>query len=160
MTNDDILIQFVDTLDNEIQLLSTIRYRLTVLGALAGADQGQLLPRAVQETESACEQLRLCELLRGTLAAKLADELEVDALARIDVFAENVEDAWSEILMDRRRMLLEAVAELQGLAESLTESMGRRAALAEAALSYLRSDKGTTYGRIAPRGGVIVEGAI
>ena len=160
VTIDDALVEFVETLDREVEMLATIRYRLIVLGALAGADQSQSIPTAVRETEIAYEALRLLELVRGSVTVRLADEFNLGPMPRIDELAARASDGWSEILLDRRRTLIEAVTEIQGLAGALTSAMGRRAAMAEEALASIRADRGATYGRAVPHEGVLVEGSI
>lgn len=160
MNTDDLLLQFVETLDRELELLATIRYRLIVLGALASSDQGQSIPTAVHEAEIAFEALKLSELVRASATVRLADELNLDPMPRIGDLAARVDGGWGEIILDRRRALIEAVTEIQGVARSLTEAISRRAALSEEALRFLHADGQTTYGRNAPRGGVLVEGAI
>ena len=41
---DDLFVQLVEALDRDLELLAVLRYRLIVLGALAGADQGPSIP--------------------------------------------------------------------------------------------------------------------
>lgn len=160
MNTDKLLVQFVETLDRELELLATIRYRLVVLGALAGADQSQSIPTAVHEAEIAFEALRLSELVRASVTVRLADEFKLDPTPRIDEIAANAGGGWGEILLEKRKTLIEAVTEIQGIASSITEAVGRRAALTEEALRFLKTDSQTTYGRSGSRGGVLVEGAI
>ncbi len=161
VNNDDLLLQFVETLDRELELLATIRYRLIVLGALASGDQSQSIPTAVHEAEIAFEALRLSELVRASVTVRLADEFNLDPTPQINDLAVHVAGGWSEILLDRRRALIEAVTEIQGVARSITEAIGRRATLSEEALRFINTDGGATYGRAAaPRGGVLVEGTI
>lgn len=160
MNIDDLLVQFVETLDRELEILATIRYRLIVLLALAGADEGQSIPTAVREAENASEALRLSELVRSSMTVQLADEFNIDPMSRIDELAVHAPGSWSEILMDRRRALIESMSGIQGLANSVSAAMGRRAELVEEALRFVHSDRVATYGRTAPRGAVLVEGAI
>ena len=48
----------------------------------------------------------------------------------------------------RRVSLLETIAGIKGVATTVRAAMGRRAALAEEALAFLRVDGGATYGRV------------
>lgn len=161
MNIDDLLVQFMETLDRELELLATVRYRLIVLGALAGGDHNQSIPTAVHEAEIAFEALRLSELVRASVTVRLADEFNLDATPRIEELASHATGSWSELLLERRKALIESVAEIQGLASSITETVGRRAALTEETLRFLHGDaKKVTYGRANSRGGVLVEGAI
>lgn len=160
MDTDDLLVQLVGALDRDLELLEILRYRLIVLGALAGADQGPSIPTAVRDIENAYEALRMAELLRASVTVPVTDEFGLDLTSRIDELAEYASPAWSEILLERRRTLIETVAGIQGLANTISAAMGRRAALADEALSFLRADGGTTYGRSVARSGALVEGAI
>ncbi len=148
-------------LDRDLELLALVHYRLLVLGALAAADQGDVIPTAVREVELAYEDLRLADLVRATSTVQIADELGLDPQPRLDQIAGCIDEGWAEVLGDRRRSLLEAIAGVRGVADTVGSAMGRRAALAEEALAFLRSDAGATYGRAtASRAGVLVEGAI
>jgi hypothetical protein len=157
---DDLLLQLVDALDRDLELLAILRYRLIVLGSLAAADQSPSIPTAVREIEVAYEDLRLADLLRATATVRVADELALDPMPRIDEIAARSSGGWSETLLSRRGSLLETIAGIKGVATTVRVAMGRRAALAEEALAFLRVDGGATYGRTVWRGGVLVEGAI
>jgi hypothetical protein len=157
---DDLLVQLVDALDRDLELLAILQYRLIVLGSLAAADQGPSIPTAVREIEVAYEDLRLADLLRATATVQVADEFALDSLPRLDEIAARSSGGWSEALLSRRVSLLETIAGIKGVATTVRAAMGRRAALAEEALSFLRVDGGATYGRVVSRGGVLVEGVI
>ncbi len=160
MNIDDLLVQFVETLDRELELLATVRYRLIVLSALADGDYGQSIPTAVHEAEIAFEALRLSELVRASVTVRLADEFNLDVPPCLEELASNASGGWREILSGKRQALIEAVTEIQGLAGSITETVGRRAAVTEEALRFLNGDSQTHYGRPMVRSGVLVEGAI
>lgn len=160
MNTEDLLLKFVEILDNEIDLILRIRYRLTVLGAIVDIDQGKLIPMAVAETESVCESLRLTELVRGSLTAELTETFGLESDSRIDQIAECASGAWHEILLERRSAIIEIVQQVQEIAERVTKEMGSRTALASEAISFLRTDVGSTYGRSQSRGGLLIEGAI
>jgi hypothetical protein len=157
---DELLVQLMGTLDRDLELLAVLHYRLVVLGSLAAADQTPSIPTAVREIEIAYEDLRLADLVRATTTVRLADELDLDPLPRIDEIAARASGGWTDALLDRRRSLLETIAGIRGVATTVSAAMSRRAALAEEALSFLRVDGGSTYGRPSARGGVLVEGAI
>jgi hypothetical protein len=157
---DDLLIQLVEALDRDLELLDILRYRLVVLGALAGADQGSYLPTAVREIELAYEDLRLADLVRASATVRVADELDLNPAPRLDQLADRSGGGWGEVLLDRRRSLIETIIGIEGLAGVVHSAMGRRASLAQEALSFLRADAGATYGRSVLRGGVLVEGTI
>jgi hypothetical protein len=157
---DDLLVELVDALDRDLEVLAVLRYRLIVLGSLAAADQGHLIPTAVREIELAYEDLRLADLVRATATVQVADELRLDPSPRLDEIAAHASGGWSEALLSRRRSLLTTITGIKGVATTVSMAMGRRAALAEEALAFLRVDGGATYGRTASRGGVLIEGAI
>ncbi len=160
MDTDTLLVELVEALDHDLELLAVLRYRMVVLGALAGADQTSSLPLAVREIEVAYEALRLAEIVRATVTERVADEFGADSMPRIDEIATYVSAGWSDLLLERRRNLIETVSEIQGLSQTVAMAMGRRVALAEEAFAFLRTDTGATYGRPTSRGGVLVEGAI
>ena len=157
---DDLFVQLVEALDRDLELLAVLRYRLIVLGALAGADQGPSLPTAVREIEVAYEDLRLADLIRAAATVRVAEQFDLDAMPRLDQLAERASGAWGEVLMERRRSIIETVIVIESLAKTVRVAMGRRASLAKEALAFLRIDAGATYGRSVVRGGVLVEGSI
>jgi hypothetical protein len=157
---DDRFVQLVEALDRDLELLAVLRYRLIVLGALAGADQGPSIPTAVREIEVAYEDLRLADLVRATATVTVAEVFDLGPMPRLDELAVSVGGAWSEVLMERRRSIIETVIAIESLASTVRAAMGRRASLAKEALSFLRIDAGATYGRSVLRGGVLVEGSI
>jgi hypothetical protein len=157
---DDLLSELVESLDRDLELLFTLRYRLVVLGALATADQAPSIVTAVREIEIAYEALRLEELVRSAATVMVLDHFELDPAVRLDELAEHVGGAWAEMLCDRRKTLIETVTGIQSLANTVSAVMGRRAALADEALAFLRADGGVTYGRSSSRGGVLVDGAL
>ena len=157
---DDRFVQLVEALDRDLELLAVLRYRLIVLGALAGADQGPSIPTAVREIEVAYEDLRLADLVRAAATLAVAEVFDLDPMPRLDQLAACAGGAWSEVLMERRRSIIETVLGIENLAGTVRAAMGRRASLAKEALSFLRMDAGATYGRSVVRGGVLIEGSI
>jgi hypothetical protein len=157
---DTLLVELVEALDQDLELMTVLRYRMVVLGALAGADQNSSLPLAVREIEVAYDALRLAEIIRATVTEKIADEFAIHPTPRVAEIAEHVSAGWSELLLERRRDLIKTVSEIQGLSHTVALAMGRRVAMAEEAFAFLGTDTAATYGRPTPRGGVLVEGAI
>lgn len=160
MVIDELIVKLVDSLDRDIELLATLRYRFIVLGALAGADQGISLPTAVREIELSFDSLRVADLVRASLTERIAQELELDETPRLDDLATLTSGAWSEILLERRQTLVMSITSIQGIANTLKTAMGRRVALAEEALAFLRGDQASTYLQSSSRGGLFVEGTI
>jgi hypothetical protein len=160
VTIDELLVKLVDSLDRDLELLATLRYRFIVLGALAGADQSPSLPTAVRDIELSFEALRLADLVRASLTAQIAEHLELEATPRLDDLAQRTKGAWGEILLERRQSLIFSVTSIQSLAGTLKVAMGRRVSLAEDALAFLRGDHASTYQKTGSRGGLLVEGTI
>lgn len=160
MNVDELFVQLVEALDRDLELLDVLHYRLIVLGALAGADQGPSLPTAVREIELAYESLRIADLVRASATAQIAQEFELDATPRIDELALLANDVWGEVLLERRRTLIVAVTGVQSLSRTVGAAMGHRVALAEEALSFLRGEGASTYNRSGSRGGLLVEGTL
>lgn len=160
MDIDDLLTELVESLDREVELLLVLRYRLTVLGALSTADQGASIVTGVREVEQAFEALRLEELARAVATVLVTELCQLDDAVRLDELAAHVEPGWRDLLLGRRRVLIESVNSIQHLAESVHQTMGRRAALAEEALIFLRSDGTSNYGRTTTRGGILVNGVL
>jgi hypothetical protein len=114
----------------------------------------------VHEIELAYEDLRLADLVRASATVQVAEEFDLDPMPRLDELADRASGAWSEVLMERRRSLIETVIGIESLATTVRTAMARRASLAQEALAFLRVDAGATYGRAIVRGGVLVEGSI
>lgn len=157
---DELLVKLVDALDRDIELLGVLRYRFIVLGALAGADQSGSLPTAVREVETSFEALRIADLVRASVSAQIAEQLELEATPRLDDLASRTDGAWSEILLERRQSLILAVTSIQSLATTLKTAMGRRVSLAEDAMAFLRGEHASPYQKSSARGGLLVEGTI
>jgi len=160
VTTDDLLIQLIDVLDDELERIATLRFRLVVLGSLMAADQIPWLTRSVQDLERASEELRLVDLRRAATTVGLSDHYHLDPDARLGDIADEVDQAWGEILRDRRVRLLEELAGVERLVETTTAAMGRRTALVRDALAFLRSNGASTYGRHSAGTARLVEGAM
>ena len=161
MSTDDLLIQLIDVLDEELERIAVLRFRLVVLGSLMAADQTPWLERSVQELERASEQLRLADLRRAATTVGLSDEYNLGSEARLGDIADRVDEAWGEILRDRRLRLLEEVAAVERLVETTAAAAGRRTTLVQEALAFL-TDHGasTTYGRRPAGTAQLVQGAL
>lgn len=160
MNADDQLASLVEVLDAELELLGALSYRFVVLASLIAADQGAWIPRSVRELEQASEQLRLMDLRRAAVTEGVTTFCHLGPEARLGEIAGEVAAGWGGVLGERRRVLLEQMANLQSLAELTRSAMSRRSALAEEALAFLRDDGGATYGPRPARGAQIVKGAM
>jgi hypothetical protein len=150
----------IETLDAELEQLQLLRFRLIVLGALVAADQAFWLPLSVRELEATADQLRMLDLRRAAATSGITEVLLLDPEAPLPQIAAQVDEGWGEILHDRRRLLLEQVANVRSVAELTVSALGRRSSLLRDALSFLASDGGSSYGRHRPSRPQIVQGAL
>ncbi len=160
MSTDELLSELIDVLDDELERMAILRFRLVVLGSLMAADQTPWLERSIQELERASEQLRLADLRRAATTAGLTDEYDLGTEARLGDIADHVAEGWGEILRDRRFRLLEEIAALDGLVQTTTAAAGRRTAIVQEALTFLNSDAAPTYGRRPTGTARLVQGAL
>jgi len=160
MSVEDHVAQLIETLDDELEQLTILRFRLVVLAALVAADQALWLPMSVRDLEVAIEQLRLVDLRRAAATSGITEACWLSPEARLPEIAAKLDDAWGEMLQSRRRELLEQVANVQNVAELAISAMGRRSTLISEALRFVSSDGGAAYGRQSPRRARIVQGAM
>ncbi len=160
MSADDLLAELVEVLDEELERMASLRFRLTVLASLMATDQAAWLERSIRDLEAASADLRLADLRRATASVGLIDEYGLDDTARLDDIADRAGHAWGELLRERRLRLLEEMAGLARLVDTTTAAAGSRTALVQEALAFLRRDTATDYG--SRRGGTarLVEGSM
>jgi hypothetical protein len=144
---DDLLAELIEVLDEELERLVIMRFRLTVLGSLMAADQSPWLERSIRDLEAASAQLRLADLRRATATVGLIDEYGLNEDARLDEIAERADHAWGEMLRERRLRLLEEMAGVTLLVDTTAAAAGSRITLVEEALTFLRSDTAADYGQ-------------
>ncbi len=154
------LAEFIETVDQETELLNEFCYRLTILKALVVCDTHESIPRAVRDTESVYEQIKIAELVRSSATIKLIDELGLDPESAMDIIAKNVPDAWGEIILDRRTTMLKMLNTINSETKSLSESLSQRINQSKEALDFIGKHTGLTYGKSTPQGGMLVTGAI
>lgn len=160
MSIEDHLAQLIETLDIELEQLTALRFRLTVLTSLVAADQTVWLPMSVRDLETTAEQLRLIDLRRAAAASGVTEACWLDPGARLPEIAAKVDEGWGEMLRDRRREILEQVAAIQNVADLALSAMGRRSAMTLEALRSFSSETGATYGRQSSTTARIVQGAM
>jgi hypothetical protein len=160
VSTEDLLAQLLEILDDELEQLAGLCYRFVVLASLVAADQALWLPMSVQELERATERLRLIDLRRAAATSGVTEAFWLDSEARLQEIADRVDDSWGELLHDRRRELLEQIANLQSMADLTITAVGRRSTLVGEALDFLRSDSSATYGRRSAPRSQIVRGAL
>jgi hypothetical protein len=160
VSTEDLLVQLIETLDAELEQLTLLRFRLIVLGSLVAADQAAWLPMQVRELEATTDQLRLIDLRRAATTSGITEAFLIDPESHLPQIAAQVDDGWGELLHDRRRLMLEQVANIRSVAEVTVSALGRRSTLLREALSSLSSEAGSTYGRQGPNRPQIVQGAM
>jgi hypothetical protein len=160
VSTEDLMAQLIETLDAELEQLTLLRFRLVVLGSLVAADQAFWLPTSVRELQAATEQLRMIDLRRAATTSGITEAFWLDPEACLPQIAAQVDDAWGEMLHDRRRLILEQVANIRSVAELTMSALGRRSTLLKDALNFLSSGTGSTYGRQGPSRPQIVQGAM
>ena len=94
------------------------------------------------------------------IARTLAEAFFLDPEAHLPQIAAQVDDGWGEMLRDRRRLLLEQVANIRSVADLAISALGRRSTLLKEALSFVSGAGGSTYGRQGPARAQIVQGAL
>jgi hypothetical protein len=160
VSTEDLLAHLIETLDSELEQLTLLRFRLIVLGSLVAADQAFWLPMCVRELEATTDQLRLLDLRRAAATSGVTEAFLLDPEARLNQIAAQVDEGWGEILYDRRRLILEQVANVRSVAELTVSALGRRSNLLRDALRLLSSAGGSSYGRQGPSRPQIVQGAM
>jgi hypothetical protein len=160
VSTEDLLAELIETLDAELEQLTLLRFRLIVLGSLVAADQASWLPMSVRELQATTDRLRLIDLRRAAATSGITEAFFLDPEAHLPQIAAQVDDAWGEMLNDRRRLLLEQVANIRSVADLAISALGRRSTLLKEALSFISSDGGSTYGRQRPSRPQIVQGAM
>jgi hypothetical protein len=145
---DELLSELVEILDEELDRIATLRFRLVVLGSLMAADQSPWLERSIRDLELASEELRLADLRRAAATVGVLDEFDLEDDARLGDIAEKADRAWGELLRERRLRLLEEMAGVTRLVDTAAAAAGSRTSLIREALTFLRSDATSDY---APR---------
>jgi hypothetical protein len=142
---DELLTELVEVLDEELERMATLRFRLIVLGSLMAADQTPWLERSIRDLEVASEQLRLADLRRAATTVGLLHEYGLEDEARLEEIAERADHAWGELLRERRLQLLEEMAGVSRLVDTAAAAAGSRTALVQEALTFLRSEPTSDY---------------
>jgi hypothetical protein len=160
VSTEDLLAELIETLDAELEQLTLLRFRLVVLGSLVAADQAFWLPTSVRELQATTDQLRLIDMRRAAATSGITEACLLDPEARLPQIAAQVDDGWGEMLHDRRRLLLEQMANIRSVADLTISSLGRRSTLLREALGFLSGSGGSSYGRQGPSRPQIVQGAM
>ncbi len=153
-------INFVEAVDQEIDLLRRLRYRLIVLQSLTKDDSHEAMQPAIVETQESYENLRGAELIRAAATIKLTDQLELDPGAGMNEIAAISPGAWEEIVLERRKYLIESIDGVQRIIDDLKGVLSRRMTQTERALEFLKEHSSSGYGTGGSKTGMLITGAI
>ena len=94
MSTEDLLAQLIETLDDELEQLELLRFRLVVLGSLVAADQAVWLPMSVRELQATTERLRFLDLRRAAATSGITEAFFLDPEAQLPQIVAQVDDGW------------------------------------------------------------------
>ena len=97
MSTEDLLAELIEALDDELEQLTLLRFRLVVLGSLVAADQAVWLPTSVRELQATTDRLRLIDLRRAAATSGITEAFFLDPEAPLPQIAAQVDDGWGEI---------------------------------------------------------------
>ena len=160
MGNDQAFINFIEAVDQEIGLLKKLRYRLMVLQALAKDDNPEAIQPSVVETQESYENVRAAELVRAAATIKLTDQLELDPEVGMNEIAAKSPGAWGEIVLERRKAMIESVAGVQQVIDVITLVLSQRIVQTEQALAFLKDHSNSGYGDSGNKTGLLITGTI
>lgn len=138
------LAELSNVLWRQRQLLDLLLFRMTVEQTLLVGRQVRWLARATDEVEAVLEEMRQTELVRSVVLQDVAEELGLGADPSLREVAEAAPAPWSDILEEHRRAFLGLTDEVQTIAESNRELLGREQ---RATRELIEELSGTQYGR-------------
>lgn len=150
---EDLLGELSRTLWKQRGLIEMLHYRLEVQQLIFASAKTERLQLAVEEVESAMDDIRRSERTRDTVVKRCAAALELPASASLADIRAGVEDPWAMILADHQDALLSLVNEAERLAALNREFALRGANDARALLEEVAGSKPTaSYGPAPARG--------
>jgi flagellar biosynthesis/type III secretory pathway chaperone len=126
------------------ELLERLVYRLECEQLLMAAGRTRFLAIATGEVDALLDELRLHELQRAAVSARVAQEAGLEDDATLEEIAAAVQPPWTEVLIEHRHALVTLTAELSALAETNKHLMAAGLKAVEAALSGLGVRQGKT----------------
>ena len=150
------LAELSNVLWRQRQLLDLLLFRMTVEQTLLVGRQVRWLARATDEVEAVLEEMRQTELVRTMVLQEAAEELGLGDDPSLRELAEAAPSPWGEIFEEHRRAFLGLTDEVQTIAASNRELLGREQRATRALLDELsgveggrRATDGPRYGRAA-----------
>ena len=145
----------------ERQLLELLLFKLEEEQLVLAAARPHLLAPASAEVAQVLEQISECETEREEATRELADELGLDAPARLGQIVEATEEPWTGIFADHRRGLVTAVERIRTLAAGTKALLAARLAATSDALALLGHAPVEGYGPAAAGvGSHLVQGSM
>jgi len=138
------LAELSNVLWRQRQLLDLLLFRMTVEQTLLVGRQVRWLARATDEVEAVLEEMRETELVRTVVLQEAADDLGLGIDPSLREVAEAAPEPWGDIFEEHRRAFLGLTDEVQTIAASNRELLGREQ---RATRELIEELSGTEYGR-------------
>jgi hypothetical protein len=145
------------------QLLDLLLFRMTVEQTLLAGRHVRWLARATDEVEAVLEEVRETELVRSLVTQDAAIVLGLGPDPSLRDIAEAAPDPWGAIFEEHRRAFLGLTDEVQAIAASNRELLGREQRATRDLIEELsgarygrRSGDNPEYGRVVAAAGAIV----
>lgn len=138
------LAELSNVLWRQRQLLDLLLFRMTVEQTLLVGRQVRWLARATDEVEAVLEEMRDTELVRTVVLQEAAAELGLGTDPSLREVAVAAPEPWGEIFEEHRRAFLGLTDEVQTIAASNRELLGREQ---RATRELIEELSGAPYGR-------------
>ncbi len=152
------LAELSNVLWRQRQLLDLLLFRMTVEQTLLVGRQVRWLSRATDEVEAVLEEMRETELVRSVVLQNIADDLRLHGEPSLREVAEAAPAPWGDIFEEHRRAFLGLTDEVQTIAASNRELLGREQRATRELLDELSGDSmsrrasdNPTYGKVGGR---------
>lgn len=119
------LAEMSNVLWRQRQLLDLLQFRMTVEQSLLVGRQVRWLARATDEVEEVLDEMRRTELVRVVVLDEIASELGLGAEPSLQQVIEVAPSPWDEIMEEHRRAFLALTDEVQAIAATNRELLGR-----------------------------------
>lgn len=157
------LAELSNVLWRQRQLLDLLLFRMTVEQTLLVGRQVRWLARATDEVEAVLDEMRDTELVRTVVLQEVAEELGLGTDPSLRELAQAAPAPWDDIFEEHRRAFLGLTDEVQTIAASNRELLGREQRATRELIEELsgspygrRSTDDPGYGRVDAHGPAIV----
>ncbi len=140
------LAELSNVLWRQRQLLDLLLFRMTVEQTLLVGRQVRWLARATDEVEAVLEEMRQTELVRAVVLEEVSQELGLGPDPSLRELVEAAPTPWGDIFEEHRRAFLSLTDEVQTIAASNRELLGREQRATRELIDEL---SGIGYGRRA-----------